>query len=118
MKLTNWFSGKIKPAYVGVYERCSSYGFSHYSYWNGKSWKQMAFTPDKAQELSWDDDSYFQHLESIVFSLTAMSGIIPNLKNNTRIKYLEIDTNINNDWTYSHIKWLNIYDIIEKNGFI
>jgi len=29
-----------------------------------------------------------------------------------------IDININNDWTYSHIKWLNIYDIIEKNAFI
>ena len=29
-----------------------------------------------------------------------------------------IDTNINNDWTYSHIKWLNIYDIIENNAFI
>jgi hypothetical protein len=23
----------------------------------------MAFTPDKAQELSWDDDSFFQTLE-------------------------------------------------------
>ena len=29
-----------------------------------------------------------------------------------------IDTNINYDWRYSHIKWLNIYDIIEKNAFI
>ena len=63
MKLTNWFSGKIKPAYVGVYERCSSYGFSHYSYWNGSVWKQMAFTPEKAEQLSWDDDSFFQTLE-------------------------------------------------------
>lgn len=63
MKLTNWFNGKIKPAYVGVYERRSSYGFSHYSYWNGKTWKQMAFTPEKAEQLSWDDDSFFQTLE-------------------------------------------------------
>ena len=63
MTLTDWYSGKIKPTRIGVYERRSSYGFSHYSYWTGKAWKQMAFTPDKAQELSWDDDSYFQTLE-------------------------------------------------------
>ena len=63
MILTDWYGGKIKPTRIGVYERRSSYGFSHYSYWNGKSWKQMAFTPDKAQELSWDDDSFFQTLE-------------------------------------------------------
>ena len=63
MKLTDWYSGKSKPAYKGVYERRSSYGFSHYSYWNGSVWKQMAFTPEKAEQLSWDDDSFFQTLE-------------------------------------------------------
>lgn len=63
MKLTDWYSGKLKPAYIGVYERRSSYGFSHYSYWNGKEWKQMAFTPSKAEELQWDDCSFFQTLE-------------------------------------------------------
>lgn len=63
MKLTDWFSGKTKPAYKGVYERRSSYGFSHFSYWNGYAWKQMGFTPEKAQELIFADDSFFQTLE-------------------------------------------------------
>ena len=63
MKITDWYDGEIKPVYVGVYERKSEYGFSHFSYYNGKSWKQMAFTPEKALKLLSDDDSLFQSLK-------------------------------------------------------
>jgi hypothetical protein len=64
MTLTTWFDGRIKPVHIGVYERRSTFGFAHYSYWNGKKWKLISSTPDKAFNARLDsDDSHFQHLE-------------------------------------------------------
>ena len=63
MLLTSWFDGSVKPYHIGVYERKSSYGFAHYSYWNGDVWKLISSTPHKAHEARLDDDSHFQHLE-------------------------------------------------------
>lgn len=63
MTLTTWFDGRIKPVHIGVYERKSTYGFAHYSYWDGEVWKLISSTPHKAHQARWDDDSYFQHLE-------------------------------------------------------
>jgi len=63
MIFTSWFDGRIKPVHIGVYERKSSFGFSHYSYWDGDVWKLISSTPHKAHEARSDDDSHFQHLE-------------------------------------------------------
>jgi hypothetical protein len=63
MILTSWFDGRIKPVHIGVYERKSAFGFSHYSYWNGDVWKQISSTPDRAKAVRWDDDSHFQYLD-------------------------------------------------------
>lgn len=64
MTLTTWFDGSIKPIHIGVYERKSTFGFAHYSYWNGKKWKLISSTPDKAFNARLDsDDSHFQTLE-------------------------------------------------------
>ena len=63
MTLTTWFDGRIKPVHIGVYERKSTYGFAHFSYWDGEVWKLISSTPHKAHEARWDDDSFFQHLE-------------------------------------------------------
>lgn len=38
LKLTPWFSGDVKPAHVGVYERSDARGVTWYSGWNGAWW--------------------------------------------------------------------------------
>jgi hypothetical protein len=64
MTLTTWFDGRIKPVHIGVYERRSTFGFAHYSYWNGKKWKLISSTPDEAFKVRVDcHNSYFQTLE-------------------------------------------------------
>jgi hypothetical protein len=63
MTLTSWFDGRIKPIHIGVYERKSTFGFAHFSYWNGEVWKLISSTPHNAHQARWDDDSFFQHLE-------------------------------------------------------
>lgn len=64
MIFTSWFDGRIKPVHVGVYERRSTFGFSHYSYWNGKKWKLISSTPEEAFKARVDcHNSYFQTLE-------------------------------------------------------
>ena len=64
MILTSWFDGRIKPVHIGVYERRSTFGFAHYSYWNGKKWKLISSTPEEAFKVRVDcHNSYFQTLE-------------------------------------------------------
>lgn len=53
-KLTNWFSGRTKPARAGVYERkihaptscCRTWRFA---FWDGSRWSPARDTPQKAE---------------------------------------------------------------------
>lgn len=36
-KFTPWFSGRVKPVRIGVYQRLA-YGVKDYSFWNGEFW--------------------------------------------------------------------------------
>lgn len=51
-KLTEWFSGIVKPVHVGVYQRDYG-GHGHpnhvfYGYWDGKYWGSGELSPDTA----------------------------------------------------------------------
>lgn len=46
--LTPWFSGKVEPARVGVYERQLE-EFNRFSYWDGNSWGCADWTPKAAR---------------------------------------------------------------------
>lgn len=55
-KLTPWFSGTVKPARVGVYER--DYGQqanpdlgSQYQFWDGVNWLYGASTPESTMRV-------------------------------------------------------------------
>lgn len=37
-KFTPWFSGEVKPARPGVYQRLYPFGAVAYSRWNGQNW--------------------------------------------------------------------------------
>lgn len=48
---TPWFSGRISPAYVGVYERRYtrvSGKVTNYAYWDGSFWYEARTTPGMA----------------------------------------------------------------------
>ena len=66
-KTTPWFASKIKPAYVGVYQRVfNTFPDScvpiRYSYWDGKRWGVNENTPARAEAFK-HHESRFQDLQ-------------------------------------------------------
>jgi len=59
-KLTPWFSGDVKPARVGVYERIPTPETYPYAYWNGRVWMCSAITERDAKNHR-DISSSHQH---------------------------------------------------------
>jgi hypothetical protein len=64
MKLTQWFSGDVKPVHIGVYERRLKFTTDvYYSLWDGENWQWLYWTvkdaaasagaPSAFQNLPW-----------------------------------------------------------------
>jgi hypothetical protein len=49
-KLTGWFSGIQKPAYVGVYQRLHNKQ-SYFAFWNGNYWCRYQSIVDHAYDV-------------------------------------------------------------------
>jgi hypothetical protein len=59
-KLTDWFHPSIKPVRIGAYQRDYIRGYTHYSYWNGRSFLTGTESIEEAGKgkylVSWHQD--------------------------------------------------------------
>ena len=89
------------------------------------NWDPFLYNYKKYNCILWEERIYEKNMSYPLMDhiFSCFETEINYFKNKLHITYIPpgfdiniskyIDTNINNDWTYSHIKWLNIYDIIE-----